>query len=72
MDLPKVTQEPLIHIDMTPGSDLPIRILEAYRANCNCKWEAIPESEFVDFMNKLQDERAEILDKAIKILKKYL
>jgi len=38
-ELPPITQEPIIHVDMTPNNDLPARILRAYLENCNCKWE---------------------------------
>jgi hypothetical protein len=74
-EFPKVTQQPIIHVDATPNDSYPLRILEAYRENCNCKWSVDTndtEDIFCKFMNKQCDERAKILDKAIKILKRYL
>ena len=71
--LPNLTEEPILHIDYTPDEDLPIRILSAYRSNCNVKWLVVglpkEETKLYDMMNKNCDERAEILDRAIAKLK---
>jgi len=34
----KLSQEPILYIDATPNDDYPIRILRAYRENCNATW----------------------------------
>jgi hypothetical protein len=67
--LPSLTHQPLEVVDMTPDESLPLRILQAYRTNCDCRWEADPPSKLVDLMNEANDKRAEILDKAIERLK---
>ena len=52
----------------------PIRILEAYRKRCNYKWTlsstTTTGNDITKILNDFQDERAEILDKAIAILYK--
>jgi len=68
MSLPETTQQGIVHVDATPNSEYPIRILRAYRENCNVKWVAEPQSELIDLMNADCDKRAEILDVAIEIL----
>jgi hypothetical protein len=70
--LPPLTQEPLLHLDATPDSDYPLRILRAYRENCNCRWIANPPSALCDAMNEAQEKRAKLLDRAIAILEKEL
>lgn len=76
MKLPKFTQEAILHIDSTPDKDYPLRILRAYRENCNVKWSSSAGEEktttnpLLIKMNQDCDERARILDKAIKILNK--
>ena len=70
-DLP-VTQAPLLHVDATPDNDYPLRILRAYRENCNVKWIATPPSVVYDQMNEMCDQRAKILDRAITLLEKAL
>jgi hypothetical protein len=57
--------EPILHVDMTPDEDLPLRILRAYRSNCDCRWVAEPPSPLWDAMNADQERRAKILDLAI-------
>ncbi|MDD4970717.1 MAG: hypothetical protein PHT07_14920 [Paludibacter sp.] len=72
--LPKFTQQVIEHVDGTPDADYPLRILKAYRENCNCKWSetGFPDLEKINpvlmLMNQHQEERAKILDKAIEIL----
>jgi len=36
--LPDITQQPIEHVDGTPDNLYPLRILRAYRENCNCMW----------------------------------
>ena len=71
--LPKLTQETIKYVDSTPDENYPIRILEAYRENCNYLWEVHGltdgEKHFYDIMNEHQILRAKILDAAIKKLK---
>ena len=66
--LPELTQQPINHVDGTPNEDYPLRILRAYRENCNCKFEANPPSPLIDIMNEHCERRAKILDKAIAAL----
>ena len=72
MELPKLTQQPVEHIDSTPDEDYPLRILRAYRQNCNSYWEVHglteDEKRIYDIMNEDQDKRAKILDAAIEKL----
>ena len=69
MDLPPLTQEPILHVDLTPDEDLPLRILQAYSANCDCIWEAHPPSLIYDMMNEHSRQRKEILERAIARLR---
>ena len=75
--LPNITQQPIEHVDGTPDNLYPLRILRAYRENCNCMWSESSGVEEVKnpllkLMNDQQIKRAEILDKAIAILEKYM
>ena len=77
MKLPKVTQEPILHIDLTPNDNLPLRILRVYRENCNCSWAEDTDGGEVKnpvliLMNQNNKQRATILDRAIKILEQEL
>jgi len=65
LELPLITQKSFFHIDLTPDSDLPLRILRAYRANCNRMWETDSPDPVWDLMNEDQKMRAKILDEAI-------
>ena len=71
---PKSKPEPLLHVDATPDENYALRILQAYRQNCNCKYEVhgLPKKQIIfwDMMNELQDQRAKVLDKAIETLTK--
>ncbi len=71
MALPKTTQEPIIHVEATPNEGYPLRILEAYRENCNCRFVSNYKSPLIDQMNADYDKRGVILDKAIACLKKF-
>lgn len=66
MGLPGVTQEPIKFVDMTPDANFPLRILQAYRQNCDCRWVSGPPGNLVvDMMNEAAAKRAIILDRAI-------
>ena len=66
--LPDLTQQPVQFIDATPDEEYPLRILRAYRENCNCKWSSDTENALIKAMNEMNDKRAEILDRAIERL----
>ena len=72
MGFPKSKPEPLLHVDATPDKNYALRILQAYRENCNCKYEvhglSKGETKLWDLMNELQDKRAKFLDEAINKL----
>ena len=68
MALPKTTQQPIINIDATPDNNYPLRILQAYRENCNCKWASDTDNPLIERMNEDCDERAKVLDAAISLL----
>jgi len=57
---------------MTPDVDLPLRILKTYRKNCDCRWSdnsgEEPNDLLLKMMNEHQEQRAKLLDEAIKIL----
>ena len=72
MKLPKISQEPMILIDATPNKDYPLRVLKAYRENCNCKWTSNPDNPAIKQRNEDNDKRAVLLDKAINTLKRKL
>lgn len=65
----ELSQEPLLWIDSTPDPQYPIRILEAHLMNCRGKLFADPPSQLVDMMNRLQEERAVILEGALDTLR---
>jgi hypothetical protein len=73
---PPLTQEPVHHVDGTPNKYYPIRILKAYRENCNAKWATDTcggcDNPLFDLMNTHNDKRAAILDRAIAILTKNM
>ncbi|MCK4624026.1 MAG: hypothetical protein KAV00_01855 [Phycisphaerae bacterium] len=72
MGSPPLTQQPILHVDGTPNAGYPLRILEAYRARCDCKWEVEGLDDDIKLvygmMNEHQDQRAAILDDAIATL----
>lgn len=74
--LPPLTQEPILHLDMSPTSDLAVRILRIYRENCNCNWANDTNGKVNDpmlqLMNENNKQRAVLLDEAIKILESIL
>ena len=70
MTFPKLTQEPLKYVDMTPDDALPVRILQAYRQDCDCRWADTTEGTGTEnpvlrMMNENCEKRAAILDAAI-------
>lgn len=73
--LPELTQKPMFHIDATPDKDYPLRILRAYRYDCDCNWSdntagKEPMNPLLVIMNEQNKARAKILDKAIALLEK--
>jgi len=70
--LPKITKQMVLQIDGTPDENYPLRILQAYRDNCNCLWatslDGLCDNPLFTEMNKHQRQRAEILDRAIEKL----
>lgn len=66
--LPEISRGPVMYIDATPNEEYPLRILRAYRENCNCRWTSELENPLINMMNEMCEQRAEILDKAISIL----
>ena len=70
---PPVTQEPILHVDCTPDSEYPLRILRAYLENTNVRWDLSGEFSkevrvIYEGMNEASAKRARILDRAIRIL----
>ncbi len=73
MSLPEVTQQPIIYVDATPNGGYVLRILQAYRQNCNCKWADTSspnetQNPLLVMMNETNDKRARLLDKSIALL----
>ncbi len=72
--LPSRTEQPIIHVDATPDNDYPLRILRAYRANCDMRWaettnpDGAVTNPMLVAMNEHQAQRAAILDNAILCL----
>jgi len=69
-ELPPINGETILHINGTPDKDYPLRILQAYRQNCDCKWadntgKNEPTNSLFKMMNEQNDKRAMLLDKAI-------
>ena len=73
MKLPPMTQEPVMFVDATPNESYPLRILRAYRQHCDCQWAEStdggePSNPLLRQMNEDNRVRAQILDKAIRVL----
>ena len=73
--LPPLTQQPILHIDMTPTPDLALRILKAYLHDCDCMWADNTGGEetkhpLLVMMNEDNKKRARILNEAIRILER--
>lgn len=60
------------YIDATPDEEYAIRILKAYRKDCDYIWSSssdnITHEPLIEMLNDAQKKRAEILDKAILLL----
>ena len=73
---PDLTQQAIEVVDSTPDNEYPIRILQAYRENCNCKWatdtDGNCDNALFSIMNEHCEQRAKIPDEAIKLLIKNL
>lgn len=77
LELPELSQQPLYNVDGTPDLGYPLRILRAHRVNCDCRFVSSTNGNeetnpLLIEMNRLQEKRAELLDKAIAILEKEL
>ena len=76
--LPPMTETPKLYVDATPDKEYPLRILKAYRHDCDCKWASATDGSSVEsnpllkMMNEHNDQRAKYLDKAIRILEEHL
>ena len=73
MKVPILTEQPILYVDGTPDKDYPLRILRAYRHECDCKWAdttdgSDTENPLLKLMNENCDQRAKILDEAIRAL----
>jgi len=73
--IPEMTQQPVLEVDGTPDDGYPLRILQAYRQQCDCRWAdttdgTSTENPLLKMMNDHCEQRARLLDKAIaKLLK---
>ncbi len=73
MELPELTKQPILFVDGTPDEEYPLRILRAYREQCDCRWAdttdgSDAESPLLKLMNEHCEQRAKVLDKAIALL----
>jgi len=70
----KLSQQPILTIDSTPDKEYVLRILKAYRENCNCKFCSNTDGDVSELnpvfalMNEHNDERAKLLDDAIRVV----
>jgi hypothetical protein len=68
----------ILWVDATPNIEYPLRILQAYRKNCDFLYTSISdltsngESELATVLNDAQKNRAIWLDWAIEILKQQI
>ena len=62
------------HIDATPDEGYPLRILRAYRADCDARWADTSDGDVGNpltvALNEMQDQRAVVLDRAIAALRR--
>ena len=70
MKLPELTGQPVLWVDGTPNEGYPLRILRAYRQQCDRLWADTTdgkgkENPPLKLMNEHQAQRAAILDRAI-------
>ena len=73
--LPPINGQAVEHIDGTPDKGYPLRILRAYRANCDYRWaDTIDGQGIVNplliHMNELCEQRAKLLDEVIAVLER--
>ena len=69
---PDINKKEKLFVDATPDDELAIRILTAYLNDAtNCWWSDGKNDEdwLVKYMNELQIKRAQILKKAINVLR---
>lgn len=69
---PELTKQAIENVDGTPDAEYPLRILRAYRQNCDVRWATSTNGEcdnpLFALMNEHCKQRAKILDNAISIL----
>lgn len=75
VQLPKMTHQPLPHVDATPDADYVLRILRAHRQNASCQWVldgdwSPGERRVYEIMNEHCEQRVKLLDEAIAVLEK--
>lgn len=72
--LPKLTEPVIEFIDATPDDDYPLRILRAYRHNCDVRFatdfDGNCDHQLFSLMNEHCEQRAKILDRAISLLER--
>lgn len=64
---PVGTVQPILHVDMTPNPDLPVRILRVYRINCDISYKGVGGGPIA---TGIQHKRAVFLDRAIATLER--
>lgn len=67
------TNELILHVDMTPDAGLPLRVLRAYRANCDIRIlgdASLEGSKRGEVALQKQLQRAALFDKAITTLER--
>ena len=69
-----ISKQEILHIDSTPDENYALRILQAYRVNCDTRFatsaDGSCDNPLYKMMNEYQEQRAKLLDKAIEILMK--
>lgn len=69
-ELFQITPQTIIYgVDATPDREYPIRILRSYLDRSSV--ETYPEEDLGDFLNELQRQRNEILEKAIRLIEEH-
>lgn len=75
MKLHPVKKTPILYVDATPDDGYVLRILQAYRDNCDAIWATEGDGvskdmkEFCSAMNDAQKKRLVLLDAAIQKLR---
>ena len=71
----QMTQQQIMFVNANPDEMYPIRILQAYLDNTDCRWATETDGScnnvLFELMNKHCEERAVILRKAINVLQKH-